>query len=1050
MLEKHGTVRYVNPAVERALGYRPGDLAEAAVFDYIHPQDKERVVREFEESLGAPENCPTLECRVRAADGSWRRVEVMRENSKNSTNGPRIQGGVPNIRDVTERVRVEEMVRFQARLLDAVGQAVVATDPEGEVLYWNRCAEALYGWSAEEAVGQQIDELMLSGEARERAAEIMEEIRAGKSWSGEFEVRRRDGTSFPAMVTDTPVYDEQGEMVGIIGVSTDITERKKVEEALRESERRFSSVVSYAHAFAYRCLKEPGYRNEYASDYALELTGYSPEDLLVGGEIRFGDLIIGDDRDRIWEEVQEALEERKSFELRYAIRRKDGQIRHVRDHGQGVYDENGEVVALEGLLYDVTETVEAEQRLQEAEERYRTLVERIPAIVYIQEPGEPSRTTYVSPQNEIVLGYSLEESLAGPGHWIRIMHPEDRERVLAEDKRTNGTAEPFVIEYRQFAKDGRLVWIRDEATPVRDEAGKLLYWLGVQTDITERKQAEEALRESEQRLRASFEDAGIGMALVATDGRWMEVNRSLCEILGYAEEELLEKTFQEITHPDDLHNDLEKLRRLLAGEIRTYKGEKRYLHKEGHVVWVLLSVSPVHDKDGEPLYFVSQIQDISERKRMEERLQHWALHDPLTGLPNRRLFMDRLRQALGRTRRRRGRNVAVLFMDLDGFKIMNDSLGHDSGDLLLTVVAQRLERCLRPEDTLGRFGGDEFVLLLEDVELPDEAVRVAEKIANELRRPFAVDGRSLSITASVGIAIGDARTSSPENLLRDADTAMYWAKESGTGYTVFDPTMYLRAVERLELENDLRRAVEREEFVVHYQPVLNLDSGEVWGVEALVRWNHPERGLLEPDEFVPVAEECGLVVQIGEQVLEDACRKVGEWREEHPHTPPLVVSVNVSAKQLARPNFAETVEGVLGRTGLEGSYLDLEVTETAYVEALDGRKAALDRIRAMGVRITIDDFGTGFSSLSYLKRLSADALKIDKSFVAGLGEYTEDTAIGRMVIELAHTLGLKVVAEGVERWSQAALLAEMGCDFAQGYHFARPLPPEEVPGFLEG
>jgi diguanylate cyclase (GGDEF)-like protein/PAS domain S-box-containing protein len=540
------------------------------------------------------------------------------------------------------------------------------------------------------------------------------------------------------------------------------------------------------------------------------------------------------------------------------------------------------------------------------------------------------------------------------------------------------------------------------------------------------------------------------MALVGTDGRWLRVNRSLCEILGYPEGELVGKTFQCITYPADLEKDLDYVRRLLAGEIRTYQMEKRYLHKKGHVVWVLISVSLVHDEGGLPLYFISQIQDVSGRKRMEEQLRRQALHDPLTGLPNRKLFVDRLGHALERTRRRKGRKAAVLFMDLDGFKVVNDSLGHEAGDLLLVIVTERLRRCVRPEDMLARFGGDEFVVLLDDVGDPSEAIRVAGRITEELSKPFVLDGRSLFTSASIGIAQGDARTSSAEDLLRDADTAMYRAKDEHADYRVFDLTMYERAVERLETENDLRRAMEAGEFVVHYQPIVNLRKGKTWGVEALVRWNHPERGLLDPYEFVPVAEESGLVVPMGEALMEEACRRAREWREGHPQIPPFVLSVNLSARQLARPDLAETVVGVLKRTGFEGSYLRLDITETTYVWELEGNTTSLERLRDLGVGISIDDFGTGYSSLAYLKRLPAEVLKLDRSFVSGLGLEAEDTAIARTIVDLAHIMGMEVIAEGVETAEQATLLREMGCDMAQGYYFSRPLPPEDVAAFLAG
>ena len=389
-------------------------------------------------------------------------------------------------------------------------------------------------------------------------------------------------------------------------------------------------------------------------------------------------------------------------------------------------------------------------------------------------------------------------------------------------------------------------------------------------------------------------------------------------------------------------------------------------------------------------------------------------------------------------------------MDLDGFKIVNDSLGHEVGDHLLVLVAKRLRRSLRPEDTLARFGGDEFVVLLEDVEDPGEAVRIAERITNELKRPFVMDGRSFVASVSIGIAQGNARTKSPLDLLRDADTAMYRAKNEHTDHRVFDPAMYERALKRLELESDLRRGVEDQEFVVHYQPIVDLETGETWGMEALLRWEHHERGLLEPSEFLSIIEESGLAIPTGEHVLEEACCQAQRWQEQRPFTPPLVVSVNLSAMELERSNLAHVGAEILGKTDLNPRRLSLDVTEATYIRILEERIATLDLLKELGVGVAIDDFGAGYSSISYLKRLPADILKIDRSFVRGVGEVVEDTAIVRMVIDLAHTLGMKVVAEGIEERAHAALLAEMGCDMGQGFYFSRPLLPEAVPEFLAG
>jgi diguanylate cyclase (GGDEF)-like protein/PAS domain S-box-containing protein len=655
---------------------------------------------------------------------------------------------------------------------------------------------------------------------------------------------------------------------------------------------------------------------------------------------------------------------------------------------------------------------------------------------------------YANPAFERMLGYDTEE-VVGKMNVLEYVHSDDLPHVLEETEKavSAGGVATNKVEYRFRHKDGSWQWVESAGTYLLDDPH--VKGVVVQTrNITERKRTEGALREAEERFRRSFDDAAIGMALVAPDGQFLRTNRSLCEILGYVEEELLEKTFQDITYPDDLDADLDQVRRMLVGKIRTYQMEKRYFHKDGQVVWVLLSVSMVHDEEGEPLYFVSQIQDISERKVLEERLEHRAFHDSLTDLPNRQLFMDRLGQALRRTMRRHKR-VAVLFMDIDKFKGVNDSLGHEVGDLLLTVVAQRLGHCLRPEDTLARFGGDEFVVLIEAVDDPEQAVEVAKRITEEFRKPFNIEGRDLYVAASIGISLGNARTHDSDGLLRDADTAMYRAKDETEGYTLFDPSMHALVFRRLELENDLRRAIEQEEFVLRYQPIVRLDDvGGVGRLEALVRWDHPERGLLDPDEFIPIAEESGLVVPMGEQVLEHACRWVVEWHRQFPRRTPLVLSVNLSARQLSRPDLAETVARVLRETGMEGGCLNLDVTEVVYVSTLERHTAVLDRLKGMGVEISIDDFGTIYSSLSYLKRLSADTIKIDKSFVKGLGEVVEDTAVVQMIIWLAHTLGMEVIAEWVETEEQARLLKELGCDMAQGYYFAKPLPPEEIPALL--
>jgi diguanylate cyclase (GGDEF)-like protein len=442
---------------------------------------------------------------------------------------------------------------------------------------------------------------------------------------------------------------------------------------------------------------------------------------------------------------------------------------------------------------------------------------------------------------------------------------------------------------------------------------------------------------------------------------------------------------------------------------------------------------------------VVNYRDITERKTFEERLKHQAFHDTLTKLPNRALFMNRLGHALIRTERRE-KSAAVLFLDLDNFKLINDSLGHEAGDRLLVSVAERLRRCLRAEDTASRFGGDEFTVLLENVKDASDAVRVADQITRALSTPFILESREVFVTTSIGIALGTSGRERPTDLLRNADVALYRAKASGKAtYEVFDAFMNIAALERLDLEGDLRRAIERGEFAVHYQPQLELSTGRIAGWEALVRWMHPERGPILPAAFLSVAEETGLIVQIGRLVLEEACRQATEWQEQHPTETPLKMSVNISAKQLQRPDeLVEEVIRILEQTELAPGSLVLEITESMLMGDAEQNVDVLRRLKDLSIGIAVDDFGTGYSNLAYLKRFPVDMLKVDKSFVDGLGENPEATAIVEAVVSLARAMGMQTVAEGIETTGQADLLRALGCELGQGYYFSQPLPAHEA------
>jgi diguanylate cyclase (GGDEF)-like protein/PAS domain S-box-containing protein len=526
------------------------------------------------------------------------------------------------------------------------------------------------------------------------------------------------------------------------------------------------------------------------------------------------------------------------------------------------------------------------------------------------------------------------------------------------------------------------------------------------------------------------------------------VNEGFCRMTGYAAEEVVGKTPRIFQGLKTDRVELDRLRQHLSRGEPFEGGEVINYRKDGSEYVLDWHIVPLRDDAGGITHWLAGQRDITKRKSLEESLRYQALHDPLTGLPNRLLFMDRLEHALSLASRQT-RLIMVLFVDLDDFKVVNDSLGHEAGDTLLVAVAKRLGACLRPEDTVARFGGDEFAVLLEDITVTSDAYRAAERIVEGLRKPFVIEGREISISPSIGIVSATSSHDRPKDLLRKADIAMYVAKGKGKArYEVFDSTMNVRALERLELENDLRRAIERGELRVHYQPKVLVGTGKIVGTEALVRWEHPERGLLPPVAFIPIAEETDLIVPLGRWVLTEACRQTREWQELYPSDSPWVVCVNLSGRQLRHPELVKDVGRALQETGLEPENLDLEITESVLIEDQLSNLTTLRELKRLGVKLIIDDFGTDYSSLSYLKRLPADFLKIDRSFIGGLGEDPKDEGIVSAVIDLARVLGMEEIAEGVETTEQAAYLRELGCRFAQGYLFSKPLPAEEIGALL--
>ncbi|TVQ08320.1 MAG: EAL domain-containing protein [Leptolyngbya sp. DLM2.Bin27] len=576
----------------------------------------------------------------------------------------------------------------------------------------------------------------------------------------------------------------------------------------------------------------------------------------------------------------------------------------------------------------------------------------------------------------------------------------------------------------------------------------------------DRRQAQSDLERTKELLQLAIDGSGIGLWNWQVQLGEVWASDGCAALIGYAPDEIATtsiETWQRFLHPDDRPRKQLALQRHFAGETPIYDCEFRLRHRLGHWVWVLDRGKVVEwDEARRPRRMSGTYTDITDRRlaetehqRVADQILYNSLHDALTQLPNRNFLLQRLNLAIQRGCRSHRRQFAVLFLDLDHFKVINDSLGHLTGDEVLVVVAQKLRSLLRTSDLAARLGGDEFVLLLEDIDTLQEPVRIAERLLQELQEPLAVGERQVFLNASVGIVMGGNHYQNPSEPLRDADIAMYRAKAQGRGrYVVFNESMHLQALQRLQLEQELRNAIDRAELVLYYQPIFHLETRAIYGFETLVRWQHPDRGLIAPDSFIPIAEETGLIVPLDRWVLVEATRQLAQWHQRYPHCARLTMSVNFSVKDLLHSDLLDDLHQVLAQTGLAGHHLNLEITESTLIEDIQAMVVLLQQLKSYGFTVTIDDFGTGYSSLSYLHQLPVDALKIDRSFVMAMEASRRNSDIVETIITLSNRLGLAAIAEGVETRAQLEHLHQLGCELGQGYWFAKPLPAEAAEALL--
>ena len=977
---------------------------------------------------------------------------------------------IVTFQDITDRKR-NEVERSQAEsalkeselklrsLTNAIPGAVyqfrLSADGGLSMIFMSQGIRDLAGISPEQAISdiQVILDLIVPKDLKSLHRSIAISAETLERWKLEFRIQTTRGKIKWIFGQSIPYRQEGGEIIWN-GILTDITDRKcqeienqQIEEALEQSETRFQNIAANVPGAIFRYVLRPDNSDAilYMSSGCSALWEVEAEAVLADTTVLW-QMIDPEDVPALYASIMESAQNLQPWSLVWPITTPSGRKKWV-ESSAGIPERqaNGDII-WDTLILDVTDRKQAEAALVKSEQRFRNLFELTPKIA-VQGYNCDRQVIYWNDASEALYGYTKAEAMGRKLEDL-LIPPENRKCVIAAVRNwiINGQTIPS-NELELIHKDGSKVTVYSNHFMIQNSEGEReIYCLDI--DLRDRKQAEIALKDSEERYRLLAENTNDLVCLHHPDGRYLYVSLSCETLLGYRYDEMMGKDPYTFFHPDDhdrIRYDVNE--KVISG--KPIPVTYRMRQKSGNYIWFETLTKSITDDTGRVIQLQTTSRDVTERIQVQTQLKYDALHDTLTGLPNRNLLMERLELAIHRAKRLENNHFAVLFLDLDRFKVINDSLGHLAGDKLLIAIAQKLQATFREIDLVARLGGDEFVVLLEDVNDIQEAIHATERIFTEFQTPTVIEEREVYTNASIGVVLATKDYDLASDLLRDADIAMYRAKTNGKArYEIFNAEMHKQALKRMHLENDLRRAIDCQEFVLHYQPIVALDTGYLVGFEALMRWQHPTQGLRYPGEFITVAEELGLITSLSYWALRTACQQLVTWQTAFPDLPVLKMSVNLSSQDLRRSDLVEEVDRILAQTHLQANCLTLEITESMLIEDIESTIEMLTQLKEKGIQISIDDFGTGYSSLNYLHRLPINNLKVDRSFVNQMEESKKNHRIVETIATLSQQLELDAIAEGIETLQQLEWLQQIGYKFGQGYLFSKPLSQDSAEELL--